>query len=549
MRARNFTLDGVQFEDTIDFLSPRPDSARLSLTSNDGLLRPGAAVARKLNLEEKTGYNDEVFNEEKTTKSVVTSVIESRKWVTLDDTPKEKDCNGRKAEETMQKMLGKDSEDGWNEDGFDETKIKTTTTKILGNAHQAKVNDSPDWSREDGFDESRTVTATTNLRYGTQTVESGGKGAGELLEEGSMEDGFNETRTRTVITDGVTFGRAEVNSDGKGGKRASPAKAVIRLQSSESSFPEVEEAGFEELSELDFTHNRLSSSEYEGTQFGIASETKTAETEQLSSAEMEEKKTFVIKSVINPNDQTDISLQQAIMLGVIRPNEGVYVNSVSGHSLPIATAMSDGLIRVMFSTTKRTPEKFSSIGIITVKTVRKLARPCVIVSVKDSVTKEDLTPEEAHKRSLLDDQQGSYVDRLTGRRLMIAEAVEKGLMTVDFCGDQPEPEVISKTYAVRAVVDRRQKKTITFHEAVRRGIIDKESGAFKDTITNEKMYVGDAIMRGFLKARIIEDAHGLNIDPENKMVIDKTQKIRERLLKPLKVISAFKMAARDGVKK
>src|SRR6218665_145979 len=178
MRARNFTLDGVQFEDTIDFLSPRPDSARLSLTSNDGLLRPGAAVARKLNLEEKTGYNDEVFNEEKTTKSVVTSVIESRKWVTLDDTPKEKDCNGRKAEETMQKMLGKDSEDGWNEDGFDETKIKTTTTKILGNAHQAKVNDSPDWSREDGFDESRTVTTTTNLRYGTQTVESGGKGAG-----------------------------------------------------------------------------------------------------------------------------------------------------------------------------------------------------------------------------------------------------------------------------------------------------------------------------------------------------------------------------------
>jgi len=132
---------------------------------------------------------------------------------------------------------------------------------------------------------------------------------------------------------------------------------------------------------------------------------------------------------------------------------------------------------------------------------------------------------------------------------MIAEAVEKGLMTVDFCGEPPEPEVISKTYAVRAVVDRRQKKTITFHEAVRRGIIDKESGAFKDTISNEKMYVGDAIMRGFLKARVIENAHGLNIDPENKMVIDKTQKIRERLLKPLKVISAFKMAARDGANK
>lgn len=545
MRARNFTLDGVQFEDSIDFLSPRPDSARMSLESTDGLQRPGATVVRRLNLEDKTGNHDDVFNEEKT-KSVVTSVLESRKWVAVDDGLKDKECNGRKAEVTMQKMLGKESVDGWNEEGFDETKIKTMTTKILGNAHEVKVKDSPDWSSEGGFNETRTVT-TTNLRYGMQA--QGGVGKAEQLEEGSREDGFNETRTRTVITDGVTFARAAVDSDGKGGKRESPARAVMRLQSTQASFPEVEEAGFEELSELEFTHNRLSSSEYEGTQFGIASETKTAETEQLSSAEMEEKKTFVIKSVVNPNDQTDISLQQAIMLGVIRPNEGVYTNSVSGDSVPIATAMSDGLIRVMCSTTKRTPEKFSSIGIITVKTVRKLPRPCIIVSVKDNVTKEDLTQEEAHKRGILDDQHGCYTDRLTGKKLMIAEAVEKGLMAVDFCGEQPEPEVISKTYAVRAVVDRRQKKTITFHEAVRRGIIDKESGAFKDTISNEKMYVGDAIMRGFLKARILENAHGLNIDPENKMVIDKTQKIREKLLKPLKVISAFKMAARDGAAK
>jgi len=46
---------------------------------------------------------------------------------------------------------------------------------------------------------------------------------------------------------------------------------------------------------------------------------------------------------------------------------------------------------------------------------------------------------------------------------------------------------VSKTYAVRAVVDRRQNKTVTFHDAVQRGIIDRESGAFLDTLTNEKV--------------------------------------------------------------
>jgi len=59
----------------------------------------------------------------------------------------------------------------------------------------------------------------------------------------------------------------------------------------------------------------------------------------------------------------------------------------------------------------------------------------------------------------------------------------------------------------------------------------------------DKMYVGDAIMRGFLKARVIDDESGLDIDPENQMVVEKTQTIRKRLLKPLGVISAFKMAA------
>jgi len=84
---------------------------------------------------------------------------------------------------------------------------------------------------------------------------------------------------------------------------------------------------------------------------------------------------------------------------------------------------------------------------------------------------------------------------------------------------------------------------------VQRGIIDRDSGAFLDTLAGDKMYVGDAIMRGFLKARVIDDdATLLDIDPQNKMVIEKTEKIRQRLLKPLSVISAFKMAAAAGSK-
>lgn len=64
------------------------------------------------------------------------------------------------------------------------------------------------------------------------------------------------------------------------------------------------------------------------------------------------------------------------------------------------------------------------------------------------------------------------------KKMMTWETVDEDVMVVDYGGEQRVPEVIGKTYVVRALVDRRLKKTIFFHETVRRGIID--SGSFRD---------------------------------------------------------------------
>lgn len=302
----------------------------------------------------------------------------------------------------------------------------------------------------------------------------------------------------------------------------------------------------EELDEFDEYGNRIGSvGDDEDGGFGVARERKTAQTEQLSQAEMEENKTFTISAVINPADQKEISLKEAIMLGVIRPDDGVYVNTATGETTPIPVAMGSGLIKVSLSKMRRTTEKKSSIGIITVKTIRETTRPYTILSVKDTKTDEELTPDEATKRGILKEAEGLYLDGKTGEKRLITEAADAGLVKVEYIGEQPEAEVISTTYAVRAVVDRKEKKTVTFSEAVKRGIIEKDTGNFVDTETGEKLYVGDAIVRGFLKARIVEDPTSLNINPENTIMVEKTQKIRERLLKPLQIISAFKMAGKQ----
>lgn len=395
---------------------------------------------------------------------------------------------------------------------------------------------------EGSFGQGYTITKTAATSLGASAP---GEGSSSF-EEGSS--GYGESTTTTTAT------RTTQGSRGSGEGSFGRGQAVLRMASIGSMGSSGEGSyGFGEFTEstgvIEETVDgskvfERQASLVEPTNFGVAHETRTAETEQLLSAEMEEQKTFIIRSVVDPRTEKEISFNDAIMAGIINAAEGVYVNPVTYERYPIPVAMTAGLIKVSFTTTKRTREKKSTIGIITVKTTREAVRPYKILTVKNLKTGEDLEQKAASKIGLIDEQRGIYKNMATGREMLISDAIEAGHVKVEYSEDKDEPETVTKAYAVRAVVDRRAKTTVTFQEAVRRGILLKESCEFRDTQTGNTMYIGDAIMRGFLKARQIDNPHSLNIDPENRLVIDKTDIIRKKLLQPLGVISAFRKAAR-----
>lgn len=308
---------------------------------------------------------------------------------------------------------------------------------------------------------------------------------------------------------------------GLNGNEARIANGGGVRQASVAEEESMEEEGFDEMGER--TIHKASVGETEHGAFGYATERKTAETEQLSSAEMEEKKTFVIRAVVDSDTGREISLQEAIKKGILQPDEGVYINQNTGDRLPIPVAMNQGLIKVELTTTRRTQEKKSSMGIITVKTIRETIRPYTIVAVTDTRDNSSLTLDEAVTRSIIDEGKGTYRDMRRKLEMTIVEAIESGMVQAEYDGNVPESEVVSQAYAVRAVLDVKRQTTVSFAEAVRRGIIDKTTGAFRNTLTNDMMYIGDAIMRGFLKARPIDDPKTLDIDPENEMTVDKTE--------------------------
>ena len=188
--------------------------------------------------------------------------------------------------------------------------------------------------------------------------------------DGFDEEGFDEM----IVESTTTTTESAYNSSRRGVKPAIHGAVHGAVQEGFS------EEGFDEEtvveSRVGYEETSTRGQHVQGGEFGFATETKTAETEQLTAAEMEEKKTFTIRSVIDPYDSdNEISLQEAILMGIIKPDDGMYVNTQTGENIPIPLAMSQGLIKVEFTSVRRSREKKSSIGIITVKTVKEVTRP------------------------------------------------------------------------------------------------------------------------------------------------------------------------------
>lgn len=107
-----------------------------------------------------------------------------------------------------------------------------------------------------------------------------------------------------------------------------------------------------------------------------------------------------------------------------------------------------------------------------------------------------------------------------------------------------EPEIETKTYAVHAVIDVKNKSRVGFAEAVENGLIDMDTGAYINNATGESVYIGDAIKKGFLKATVVLDTKTMDIAPGNVVTLapKAMDNFRHKIMNPLKAVKAMKAA-------
>ncbi|XP_052785008.1 uncharacterized protein LOC128220597 isoform X1 [Mya arenaria] len=262
-------------------------------------------------------------------------------------------------------------------------------------------------------------------------------------------------------------------------------------------------------------------------------------TDEVVQSTEEVRHTYIIKSVYDPRTQENISLTEAVVAGIIDQVAGRYVDIVTGTSVSYQEAMANGDITVEFKSQRKVREERSSYGIITVRTSRE-SRPYTVTAVTDPATDKQLSPDAAYEKGILSKTEPIYIGA-GGERMPLLDAIYVGHVQANFLGTPDESEEETITYAVNGVIDQRKRDKLSFHDAISQGLLDAEEGVYVNNVTWERVPITDAIMKGLIKAKIITDTSSLDIDPTNKIVVQRLGSVKEKILKAVKTARAFKM--------
>lgn len=268
-------------------------------------------------------------------------------------------------------------------------------------------------------------------------------------------------------------------------------------------------------------------------------------TDQIYSSVEEETSVLIIKSVVDPRTNSLISVQEAVHQGILDQVAGTYVNPVTKEVMQLIDAQNEGLVIMQTQSRQRIRRQDQSYGLITIKTTKE-NRPYTVKAVVDPHDDEKtLTVADAVKQGIIDTKAGTYKME-NGDVISIPDAIESGLVVAEFT-DGPDAnhdaETVTKTYAVHGVIDQKRKKKVSFTDALTRRLLDRDDGQYINNVTREKIPISEAIMKGFIKARLVKDPSKLDINPNNNIVIEKFSSAKDKIMKAVKISKAFKAAA------
>jgi len=240
-------------------------------------------------------------------------------------------------------------------------------------------------------------------------------------------------------------------------------------------------------------------------------------------------KTFSVQSVIDPATGKEISVTEAIQLGIVDQNKGLYKDVTTGETMPITEAVNRSLViaDVKQSTVAASAAAGQANEILVSREVA-YTLTCVI----DPRTNHELSIADATAIGILDCATNEFRHPVTGEVMSLNEAiarnlvcVERGRPSADKDCESREEKVPSlhiddeadareemtseelseerQTFQIAGVVDPESGDVIPLNEAIENKLVDEPAGMYIDPKSGERMPISAALQRGLIVGQLI----------------------------------------------
>ena len=207
-------------------------------------------------------------------------------------------------------------------------------------------------------------------------------------------------------------------------------------------------------------------------------------------------KAFKIHAVIDPSSGDKVEVGYAISSGIIDQANAEYVKKGKYGTetrIPLTEAVEKELVIAEPRDVKADEEDQTGDSSFTSQ-----ALVYSIHRVRDPETRLLITVTEATDKGLIDAAKGQYINTVTNGKMLITEAIQRGLIMADVTfgsssSSSTDQSSSSKTYTLKAVLHPVTKEELSVKKAIELGILDYAKGAYVNIATGQMVSLSDAI--------------------------------------------------------
>jgi hypothetical protein len=216
----------------------------------------------------------------------------------------------------------------------------------------------------------------------------------------------------------------------------------------------------------------------------------------ISTSLIRETRSYHLLGVRDYVNNKELSVQDAIRLGILDKQHGQYINRKTNEIFSISEAIAQGHIRAQPLPVESTTNQESSGSTNIKRGTVKETKTYTLKSAIHPKTRQEIPIRLAIDEGIIDHAKGFYVNSLTGENLPISVAIEKGLIFTELIDQHPRRFV--KTLIIEQVIDPVTNRRLGVTEAIKTGLLNSNITIYYHRVTQKQMTILEAYEQGLI---------------------------------------------------